>query len=494
MIDWADKKRGLIGTPSYPSRANSLSFNAGQREALGVLSQTQSFEGSIRIKRFGIYEQIFNSEVTNISTTNCCNVSEIVSTPMKCGTTQQLGILTDYNQMGIASACTTTRYRWTLELAPGGRSSENGIGNIDVTIITNPVYTAPACEQEEESPVLQTTVRISLFCNDVLANYVDIEIRTTICCPKKIVYETLEMFCGESQTLSPDDFSLDCDPSIYEWEIIGAGFFDDAGTADYTRTYNAPACGAGCTTEATINLYCDDQMHTQPVDSIKITIYPCPKNASITYTTQQMSVNELQTLGIDKYDGGCGDTATWSWEILSGGGTLSDPTSSISCVYTAPATNANCENNPTISLSCDGVVMDTLDIAINAVTSSPSVEAYYTIGAEAGPGACWWGIKLRKYNCEDGEISNSSCFGCHCDTCTTGICCCGFHTIYDPPGDCAYSLDCDAGSLMCTEAGIVEYHLLHPSCGAGIADQSIGTHDVRTDAQKLAGCCPRELL
>lgn len=60
MSDFTDKKRGLIGASDYPSRTNSLSLNARQREKLGGLSQTQLFNGETYIKRFGMYEQVFN--------------------------------------------------------------------------------------------------------------------------------------------------------------------------------------------------------------------------------------------------------------------------------------------------------------------------------------------------------------------------------------------------------------------------------------------------
>jgi hypothetical protein len=491
MVDWTDKKRGLIGTPTYPSRTNSLSFNTGQRENLGGLSQSQSFEGSVRIKRFGMYEQIFDYGAANAPTTNCCNVSELATSPMKCGTTQQLGIVSDYDRLGITSACAATRYRWTLALAPGGRYSENGVGGLDTTIITNPIYTAPACEQEG-SPVLQTTVRISLFCNDVLADYMDIEIRTAICCPKKIVYETLTMWCGESQTLSPEDFSLDCLPSLYTWEIEegGGGSFDEQGTGDYTITYNAPECGAYCVNEVVINLYCDDPEHVfPPCDSITITIYPCPKNASITYTTQQMAVSEQQSLGIDKYEGQCGTGASWLWEILSGGGSLSDPTSSSGCTYTAPSSNANCEQNPTIALSCDGVVMDTLDIAVNG--NSSGGEAYYVANAPFPGAQCYWYITADSYSCSGEYIASRDCANCGGFT----ACGCAMDLCYTPgdPGNCIGDNSPCAGSRICDAAGVLSRCT---TCGTvnGVSIGCLGKTEVRTVAMKTAGCCPSELL
>ncbi len=82
----------------------------------------------------------------------------------------------------------------------------------------------------------------------------------------------------------------------------------------------------------------------------------CPTcgSPSIGYTTTQMSINETQQLTVV---GGGGGPYTWS---LSGGGSISS-----SGLYTAPGSNANCSNNPTISLICRGQTMATLSIAVN---------------------------------------------------------------------------------------------------------------------------------
>jgi len=41
----------------------------------------------------------------------------------------------------------------------------------------------------------------------------------------------------------------------------------------------------------------------------------------------------------------------------------------MSVVYTAPATNPNCANNPTITLTCGGAQVDSISIAINAINA-----------------------------------------------------------------------------------------------------------------------------
>lgn len=503
MVDWTDKKRGLIGTPTYPSRTNSLSFNAGQRENLGGLFQSQSFEGTTRIKRFGMYEQVFDTGgVGGTPATDCCNVSEYARSPMKCGTTQQLSIVTDYTQRGITAACTATRYRWTLGLTPGARYSYKEMGSLNVTNIANPIYTAPECEDEEDAPHIQTTVRISLFCNDVLADYMDIVIQRTVCCPKAINYETLTMFCGDSQILSPEEWSVDCDPSIYVWEIEteGGGTFGEVGDGDYTRTYNAPTCGAGCVNTVKINLYCDS---LDPCDSIEITIYPCPKNAAITYTTQQMQVSESQTLGIDKGDGQCGTGASWLWSITSGGGTLSDPTNPLTCTYTAPATNANCLQNPTISLSCDGVEMDTLDIAVNAYVGDGyayGVKSDLSCGDPYKNGdykMLYASVTSNQYRC-DGTLKPANCTNvvstgyssCRLPWwCQELSCPCG-----DPPEPYTVSCENVSFSYPYTVCDALTYAL--PITG-GVVDlrgQYITGGGGARYPEASAGCCPAALL
>lgn len=61
---WTDKKRGEIGDPgNLRPDANSLSFTRNQREILGGLDQTEAQytipEGTVRVKGFGNYEQVF---------------------------------------------------------------------------------------------------------------------------------------------------------------------------------------------------------------------------------------------------------------------------------------------------------------------------------------------------------------------------------------------------------------------------------------------------
>ena len=94
---------------------------------------------------------------------------------------------------------------------------------------------------------------------------------------------------------------------------------------------------------------------------------------AIAYTTQGMSVNEEQTLSVTAP----ADNCIYSWAITSGGGSLS-AVSGNSVNYTAPANNAGCINNPTITLTVLGSVCDTLEIAVNASTSTNEAVRIYT--------------------------------------------------------------------------------------------------------------------
>lgn len=179
---------------------------------------------------------------------------------------------------------------------------------------------------------------------------------------------------------------------------------------------------------------------------------------SIGYTTQQMAINTQQTLTVTGAVAGC----TYNWAIASGGGSLSSNTG-ISVVYTAPATNPNCNSNPTITLNVGGAQCDILQIAVNAVNDDAYRKPTGTgITYEAYPCppkdcACspFWDI----YQCNDSYDSTRDPWdfpSCACN---------GYYTYF-----------CWDGS-SCTP---------NPPCPEIV--------DLRSDALKAAGCCPAALL
>jgi len=132
--------------------------------------------------------------------------------------------------------------------------------------------------------------------------------------------------------------------------------------------------------------------------------FPCEvvcdcEDILIGYTTQGMQVDEEQTLTVEGGVDGC----VYSWAIISGGGELSAGTGT-SVIYTASASNPDCDENATISLSVEENTCDTLEIAINAGPSGDIAywvntgaiyqgwyffQPYYCSGSRYGGGG-WW--------------------------------------------------------------------------------------------------------
>jgi len=202
----------------------------------------------------------------------------------------------------------------------------------------------------------------------------------------------------------------------------------------------------------------------------------CNCRDTIVYTSLQMSINQQQTLSAS----GIQSDECYSWAITRGGGSLSALTGK-SVVYTAPATNVNCNQNPTIALSCGGSVVDTVTIAVNQVTSS---YAAYEFNGECEQGCRqywvgYWDCQYyyrylkTKYTCNGSIYSGptvtpivTSALGCE-------------YTNY--PACTKLKAYCDNAS-HCIAAGGCCNTYTH------------GFVDLRTSAQKAAGCCPAGLL
>ena len=173
---------------------------------------------------------------------------------------------------------------------------------------------------------------------------------------------------------------------------------------------------------------------------------------SIGYTTQQMSVDEVQTLTVTDSVGEC----VYDWEISSGGGSLSSSTGT-SVDYTAPSANAECASNPTITLSVGGDTCDALQIAVNAVTGWD--EAYrQDCPTESGYCILFGGKK----QC----VRETESYRCN------GLL---------KPGGCSYHDPAVCGGISC-------------SIDSECSGCSVGTIDMRSPSMKTAGCCPAALL
>lgn len=263
-----------------------------------------------------------------------------------------------------------------------------------------------------------------------------------------IDYTTLEMDCGETQALTVGGYNPVCDELWYEWAALSIGG-SVSPIAGYTTVFTAPASGVDCKTPQTIALYCNE---TQ-VSSIEISIGTCPTDAAIGYTTQQMSVNGTQTLTAVPGAAGCGE-ATFDWAITSGGGSLSASTGA-SVIYTAPATNAECANNPTISLSCGGVELDTLEIAVSNTGFSPGLSAARNCCQFQQYPPNWYNC-TREWNCYSGFVTQGVDARC---------------------------------TSYCGWPDHVDFHNTDCSAYGGV-----GMQDRRTAQMKTQGCCPSILL
>ena len=176
---------------------------------------------------------------------------------------------------------------------------------------------------------------------------------------------------------------------------------------------------------------------------------------SIGYTTTGMHINDTQQLSVVGGKTGCNCT----WSVLSGGGSITSLG-----LYTAPASNANCANNPIIALTCNGVVVATLAIAVNGYASGTPAMQQRLLCTLSTPNCCTNGSdlgyvylsRLVKYNCDGSVLSDTGCVS------------------FTLTGSCTY----DPG---------------HP-CTTGAVRDDLSLVDTRTSGMKAGGCCPAALL
>ena len=188
-------------------------------------------------------------------------------------------------------------------------------------------------------------------------------------------------------------------------------------------------------------------------------------------TTPQMAAGASQTLYIT--GGSEGDIYHWS----TTSGSLSPPTGT-SVTYTAPATNPNCVNNPTITVTCGGVVINTLKLA---VTSSYVSYYSHSISVLTEPSECRVQITTYLYACGlTGSQASIGCDGCDCVT---------------PKHDCI-CLD----GFICNSSSVLARCTAGSKCGTitvngvPVVIKCSGSTDLRSAAAKAAGCCPAALL
>jgi len=229
-----------------------------------------------------------------------------------------------------------------------------------------------------------------------------------------------------------------------------------------------------CNEEATITLR--DRCGTEYI----VRGRPCCEDAaapSINYTSLLMSCSQYQTLNAF---GGCGP---YSWSISGGGGTLNTNTGS-EVIYHAPATNANCTDNPTITVTdcCGGSA--NLQLAINCYSASGTALGYTSLEVcECRHytncnicGFCYYGSgnwHTRKWDC-----SGTLTYDCETNPgCSVGSWpSCGSYTVEYKGAQGCYS-ETNCWNNQC-------------GCGCGLSCPCNAIKDCRTQDQKDAGCCP----
>lgn len=210
----------------------------------------------------------------------------------------------------------------------------------------------------------------------------------------------------------------------------------------------------------------------------------CPPGSQIGYTTLSMETSEEQelvvkdALGQDAYDANC------TWEIISGGGTLSAD-SGYSVTYTAPATNEDCLQNPTIALKSGDDILDQITIAVNADDADNayryvSYKNNYKAGNDCSTADAGAYCAYDEYFKCDGTSSNS----CNCAYCDSG------RHGRTPAGVCnggaQYSQD--GWPNNCISDCIEPWYASEGFSGIP------SVKDIRTEQMKSDGCCPEALL
>jgi len=302
----------------------------------------------------------------------------------------------------------------------------------------------------------------------------------------KIGYDSLALNCGETLTLRVTGYNPVCDGEFYNWVLNTVG-----GSLDplfgYETVYTPPTCDEECDPSPEIALYCEYTF----ADVVHLAINSCPAAAHIVYTDQQMGIDEDQPLSAAVDTPGCG-TPVFTWAIVDGGGELSE-TEGPATVYTSPHTNEECENNPTIELRCNGNVLDTLEIAVNAYPDP--YEAYYISNITGA--LCAWAVRKTAYQCDGSWLAGPTDCGA-CDQSAQDPCfhCC-MNKYYCEGQACDGGNWCESTSgAYCTEAGALAQCTPENWCGSahGKTIGCTGASDVRAAGAITGGCCPAALL
>jgi hypothetical protein len=258
-----------------------------------------------------------------------------------------------------------------------------------------------------------------------------------------------------------------------------------------TTTWEAPADPDLCSNSIQINFVDLDgrkgcSIGTKiPFDECCEILHP---TLEIAYTTLVMDCLETQWLSVDPVNPG---VPPYEWS-LQGGGSLY-PLTGPSTLYTAPATNPNCVNNPIITLTDSCLHTADLPLAINCAGSALAgaiitwtlISSCVCIASYLTPPVSYeinyWNVEVRFFNCDGFEYISSS----------------GYSYLWgDPPQQGVPHFACcgASGEEYCftCATGTCPQGMAFFTCSLDIYAE--GLYDWRTDEQKTNGCCPPQLL
>lgn len=303
------------------------------------------------------------------------------------------------------------------------------------------------------------------------------------------------------------------------WARFPVTFWADVGTCGPGFLWTAPETWAGCPSKVMV-YFLDSEGRKGCYELIRKTQDECccamGLPVVITYTTPAMQCGQQQVLSIDPDFPGC---PPYSW-FLDGGGSL-NTTEGDTVIYTAPASNPGCSLNPHISVEDSCGTVCAIHLAVNCNTADADAfvvweDAVTYYAANCGV-YCGYGngpfykhiFKAYVYHCNgtlhrtktnamyltasiSSPISSSNQTVCNFGgggyiytLATTG-----WHLATSPiiGGNC--------GCLDPGYQGCGTWYLnalgngAHPSGTVTAIPGNNDAWDVRTAAQKAAGCCP----
>ena len=277
----------------------------------------------------------------------------------------------------------------------------------------------------------------------------------------------------------------------FTWTLSGPGILVPSETGA-SASYQTPDGGFNCNDSVTITV--KDRCGTEDA----VTTSPCCAEASaleIGYTNLIMGCGASQYLEVI---GGC---PPYSWSITGGGGTLDSDLVSTTAMYTSPALNSNCSNNPTIQVSdCCGNSAQ-IKLALNCYSLPDPAFKYCAMvktgvckcsGCSPSTNACSSISFVMNYKSNEWLCDGIINVVCEYDSATLNV-----NTPFAP--DCIEAPECNPYQMpkTCTGVDACEEYIdasadcnYVPFCTDCYGRACNTLYDIRITAMKEAGCCP----